>query len=49
MLSSAESPAVGQPSAARQRYARIPDVLPVPHQIDLQRATFRWFIDKVLR
>ena len=30
MLSSAESPAVGQRPAARKRYARIPEVLPVP-------------------
>ena len=34
MLSSAESPAVGQHSAARKRYARIPEVLPVPNLIE---------------
>ena len=49
MLSSAESPAVGQPSAARKRYARIPEVLPVPNLIELQLESFRWFIDKGLR
>src|SRR5881396_207959 len=49
MLSSAESPAVGQPSAARKRYARIPEVMPVPNLIELQLESFRWFIDKGLR
>src|SRR6184192_1407646 len=49
MLSSAESPAVGQPSAARKRYARIPEVLPVPNLIELQLESFRWFIDRGLR
>jgi DNA-directed RNA polymerase subunit beta len=49
MLSSAESPTVGQPSAARKRYARIPEVLPVPNLIELQLQSFRWFIDKGLR
>jgi DNA-directed RNA polymerase subunit beta len=49
MLSSAESPAVGLPSAARKRYARIPEVLPVPNLIELQLESFRWFIDKGLR
>jgi DNA-directed RNA polymerase subunit beta len=49
MLSSAESPAVGASSAARKRYARIPEVLPVPNLIELQLESFRWFIDKGLR
>ncbi len=49
MLSSADSPAVGQHSAARKRYARIPEVLPVPNLIELQLESFRWFIDKGLR
>src|SRR5215216_5734960 len=49
MLSSAESPVVGQHSAARKRYARIPEVLPVPNLIELQLESFRWFIDKGLR
>ena len=49
MLSPAESPAVGQPSLARKRYARIPEVLPVPNLIELQLESFRWFIDKGLR
>jgi len=49
MLSSAEAPAVGQTSAARKRYARIPEVLPVPNLIELQLESFRWFIDKGLR
>src|SRR5215210_3912787 len=49
MLSSAESPVIGQHSAARKRYARIPEVLPVPNLIELQLESFRWFIDKGLR
>ncbi len=49
MLSSADSPAVGQHSAARKRYARIPEVLPVPNLIELQLESFRWFIEKGLR
>jgi DNA-directed RNA polymerase subunit beta len=49
MLSSAESPVVGQHSAARKRYARIPEVLPVPNLIELQLESFRWFIEKGLR
>ena len=36
MLFSADLPAVGQHSAARKRYARIPEVLPVPNLIELQ-------------
>jgi len=49
MLSAAESPIVTSPSAARKRYARIPEVLPVPNLIELQLESFRWFIDKGLR
>ena len=49
MLSPAESPAVGASPAARKRYARIPEVLPVPNLIELQLESFRWFIDKGLR
>src|SRR5665811_1641549 len=49
MLSSAESPAVLNPSVARKRYARIPEVLPVPNLIELQLESFRWFIEKGLR
>src|SRR5579862_2353125 len=49
MLSAAESPSVSNPSAARKRYARIPEVLPVPNLIELQLESFRWFIDKGLR
>jgi DNA-directed RNA polymerase subunit beta len=49
MLSSAESPTVALSTAARKRYARIPEVLPVPNLIELQLESFRWFIDKGLR
>jgi len=49
MLSSAESSTLPNPSAARKRYARIPEVLPVPNLIELQLESFKWFIDKGLR
>ena len=49
MLSPAESPAAGTSAAARKRYARIPEVLPVPNLIELQLESFRWFIDRGLR
>jgi DNA-directed RNA polymerase subunit beta len=49
MLSPAESPAAGTSAAARKRYARIPEVLPVPNLIELQLESFRWFIEKGLR
>ncbi|HEX5240357.1 MAG TPA: DNA-directed RNA polymerase subunit beta [Candidatus Limnocylindrales bacterium] len=49
MLSTAESSTLTRASAARKRYARIPEVLPVPNLIELQLESFRWFIDKGLR
>jgi DNA-directed RNA polymerase subunit beta len=49
MLSSAESPSVVVAPAARKRYARIPEVLPVPNLIELQLESFRWFIERGLR
>ena len=33
----------------RIRYARIPEVLPIPNLIELQLDSFRWFLDKGLR
>jgi len=48
MLSPAES-AAGASAAARKRYARIPEVLPVPNLIELQLESFRWFVDRGLR
>src|SRR3954454_19481833 len=33
----------------RKRYSRIPEVLPIPDLIELQRDSFRWFIDHGLR
>ncbi|HEX9551544.1 MAG TPA: hypothetical protein VF971_10660, partial [Candidatus Limnocylindrales bacterium] len=48
MLSSAESPTLSTASA-RKRYARIPEVLPVPNLIELQLESFQWFIAKGLR
>src|SRR5512142_2056073 len=49
MLSTAESSTLSRASAARKRYARIPEVLPVPNLIELQLESFKWFIDKGLR
>jgi DNA-directed RNA polymerase subunit beta len=49
MLSTAESSAISRAAAARKRYARIPEVLPVPNLIELQLESFRWFIDRGLR
>ncbi len=49
MLSSAESSTFSSSSAARKRYARIPEVLPVPNLIELQLESFQWFIEKGLR
>ena len=40
----------GQPGpSARTRYARIPEVLPIPNLIELQLDSFKWFIEKGLR
>jgi DNA-directed RNA polymerase subunit beta len=49
MLSAAESSTLSRASAARKRYARIPEVLPVPNLIELQLESFRWFVDRGLR
>jgi DNA-directed RNA polymerase subunit beta len=46
MLSIAESSSV---PTARKRYARIPEVLPIPNLIELQLDSFAWFMDKGLR
>jgi DNA-directed RNA polymerase beta subunit len=35
--------------ASRKRYARIPEVLPIPNLIELQRESFQWFVEKGLR
>jgi len=35
--------------AERKRYARIPEVLPIPNLIELQLESFHWFIDNGLR
>jgi DNA-directed RNA polymerase subunit beta len=49
MLSSAESPSRSLALPARKRYARIPEVLPIPNLIELQLDSFNWFIEKGLR
>src|SRR5258708_37385471 len=48
MLSAAESNRTAVASA-RPRYARIPEVLPIPNLIELQLGSFQWFIEKGLR
>jgi DNA-directed RNA polymerase subunit beta len=49
MLSTADSSTLSRAAAARKRYARIPEVLPVPNLIELQLESFRWFVDRGLR
>src|SRR5437762_760572 len=49
MLSTADSTTLSRASAARKRYARIPEVLPVPNLIELQLQSFKWFMDRGLR
>src|SRR5437764_599079 len=53
MLSTAESsirtPAAVTAAGWRIRYARIPEVLPIPNLIELQLDSFKWFVDKGLR
>jgi DNA-directed RNA polymerase subunit beta len=46
---SAESSNRTATALARTRYARIPEVLPIPNLIELQLDSFSWFIDKGLR
>src|SRR5918996_2356336 len=48
MLSVAES-SIPAAVSARKRYARIPEVLPIPNLIELQLDSFHWFVDKGLR
>jgi DNA-directed RNA polymerase subunit beta len=48
MLSAAESNRTAV-ATARTRYARIPEVLPIPNLIELQLDSFQWFIEKGLR
>src|SRR5580765_6052010 len=48
MLSAAESNRTALASA-RTRYARIPEVFPIPNLIELQLDSFKWFIEKGLR
>src|SRR5437762_358598 len=53
MLSTAESsirmPAALTAAGSRIRYARIPEVLPIPNLIELQLDSFHWFVEKGLR
>src|SRR5687768_16513908 len=50
MLSVTEPTRRGTLSAPeRKRYARIPEVLPIPNLIELQLQSYRWFIDNGLR
>ena len=49
MLSTAESSIRLPAAGSRIRYARIPEVLPIPNLIELQLDSFKWFVDKGLR
>src|SRR4051794_40535620 len=49
MLSTAESSMRLPVAPSRIRYARIPEVLPIPNLIELQLDSFKWFVDKGLR
>ncbi len=50
MLSVAESSRRASSFApVRKRYARIPEVLPIPNLIELQLDSFRWFVEQGLR
>ncbi|MEL7562157.1 DNA-directed RNA polymerase subunit beta [Dehalogenimonas sp. 4OHTPN] len=44
-------PATGMPSVAapRKSYSKIPDVVEVPNLIDIQLASFRWFMEDALK
>jgi DNA-directed RNA polymerase subunit beta len=46
---SAESSNRTAVALTRTRYARIPEVLPIPNLIELQLDSFQWFIEKGLR
>ncbi len=46
---SAESSNRTTTAMTRTRYARIPEVLPIPNLIELQLDSFQWFIEKGLR
>ena len=49
MLSVSDSPARASLAPERKRYARIPEVHPIPDLIELQLDSFNWFIDQGLR
>ena len=49
MLSAAETSTRALRTPVRKRYARIPEVLPIPNLIELQLESFRWFVDRGLR
>ena len=36
-------------SLERERYSRIPEVLPIPDLIELQRKSYDWFVERGLR
>ena len=49
MLPVADHSSRAAAESARKRYARIPEVLPVPNLIELQLESFAWFHEKGLR
>src|SRR5437764_13439730 len=42
------SPVVRPETLRRVSFARIPEVLPMPNLIDIQRRSFQWFLDEGL-
>ena len=49
MLSASDSPVRASLAPERKRYARIPEVHPIPDLIELQLDSFHWFIEQGLR
>ena len=47
MVSTLSATGVLSAAAARKSYSKIPEVMDVPNLIDLQLASFRWFIGTV--
>ena len=49
MLSVADPYRQASHAPERRRYSRIPEVLPVPNLIELQKESFNWFVERGLR
>ena len=49
MLTLPDARRTGDAASERISFSRIPEVLPIPDLIELQRASFQWFLDEGLR